>query len=66
MYSLSDDCLTRESVSIKNWWISEEEWFFLQFIIFSGLGDVLSSILCKQNRKEIINLYENDKKTHDL
>ena len=66
MYSLSDDCLTRESVSITNWWISEEEWFFIQFIIFSSLGDVLSSILCKQNRKEIINLYENDKKTHDL
>ena len=40
--------------------------FFFNLLFFSGLGDVLSSILCKQNRKEIIILYENDKKTHDL
>lgn len=40
--------------------------FFFNLLFFSSLGDVLSSILCKQNRKEIINLCENDKKTHDL
>ena len=40
--------------------------FFFNLLFFSSLGDVLSSILCKQNRKEIINLYENDEKTHDL
>ena len=40
--------------------------FFFNLLFFSSLGDVLSSILSKQNRKEIINLYENDRKTHDL
>lgn len=40
--------------------------FFFNLLFFSSLGDVLSSIICKQKRKEIINLYENDKKYHDL